>query len=84
MNFELIYQSHHENLERFVRTPIKARWDAFILVEDGEYYIRPQGDTKPFVIRKNEIALIPANMEFSREVFASVTPVIILYNSLTS
>ena len=83
MNFELIYQSHHENLEKFVRTPIKARWDAFILVEDGEYYVKPQGDTKPFVIRKNEIALIPANMEFSREVLSPVTYHYILFSPLS-
>ena len=73
MEIKLIFQSHHENLESFKKNLINSPWDTFILVFDGEYQIKPSDADKPLTLRKNDIAFIPANMEFSRCVLSPVT-----------
>ena len=73
MQIDLIHQSYHENLSEFKVTNIKRKWDILFLVEEGEYSIHIKGERKPFVLTKNEIALIPAGIEFDREVKSAVT-----------
>ena len=73
MQIDLIHQSYHENLSEFKVTNIKRKWDILFLVEEGEYSIHIKGERKPFVLAKNEIALIPAGIEFDREVKSPVT-----------
>ena len=73
MEINLIYQSHHENLEKFKKEVIKAQWDSLIMVSDGEYSIQISGEKRPIILQKNEIAFIPGNTEFSRAVLSPVT-----------
>ena len=73
MQIDLIHQSYHECLDEFKVTNIKRKWDILFLVEAGEYSIHIKGERKPFVLTKNEIALIPAGIEFDREVKSAVT-----------
>ena len=73
MQIELIHQSYHENLDSFKITNIKRKWDIMFLIEEGECSILLEGRQKPFVVKKNEIALIPAGVEFEREVKSTLS-----------
>ena len=73
MQIELIHQSFHENIDEFKVTNIKRKWDIMFLVEEGEVSILIKGHQKPFVLKKNEIALLPADVEFDREVISTVS-----------
>ena len=73
MKIELLFQSHHENLEEFTKKTVKSKWDTLIMVAEGEYLILPKDTQAPLTLRKNEIALIPGNIEFDRSVGSPVT-----------
>ena len=73
MKIELLFQSHHENLEEFTKKTVKSKWDTLIMVAEGEYSILPKDTQAPLTLRKNEIALIPGNIEFDRSVGSPVT-----------
>lgn len=72
MQIEIIFQSHHEKLERFDKETIKTVWETMIFVEEGEYALTVPGGRKT-VLRKNEIGFIPGNVEFERRVQSAVT-----------
>lgn len=73
MQLELIYQSHHENLSEFHRKTIKSNWDTLIFVADGAYSFIPESRQKAITVQKNEIAFIPAHVEFKRWIEMPVT-----------
>jgi AraC-like DNA-binding protein len=73
MEVKLFFQSHHENLEEFQKKTVKSSRDTLIMVAEGEYSILPKGSREALTLRKNEIALIPKNIEFERSVGAPVT-----------
>ena len=73
MKIELMFYSHHENLDEFKRKTIKSQYDSLILVADGEYSMLVGGGREKIKLRKNEIAFIPAHIEFNRCVDAPVT-----------
>jgi len=73
MEIKLLFQSHHENLEEFQKKTVKCSKDTLIMVAEGEYLIFPKEKQEAMVLRKNEIAFIPKNIEFERSVGAPVT-----------
>ncbi len=73
MHIDLISQSYHEKLDKFKVTNLQGKWDAIFWVEDGSFSIFIKGQSKPFVLQKNEIALIPAGFEIDREITSSLT-----------
>ena len=70
MQIELINHIYHENLSELKVKKLKRQWDIFVLVTEGEFLIHPQNKIKPIILRKNEIALIPAGTEYSRDLLA--------------
>lgn len=70
---KFVFCSHHECLEEFKSKRIKSNWDSLILVADGAYSMLVGEEGKRITVRKNEIALIPAHIEFFREVKTPVT-----------
>ncbi len=73
MKIELMFHSHHESLADFKRKTIRSGWDSLILVADGEYSILVGDSKEKIVVRKNEIAFIPAHIEFYRYIDFPVT-----------
>ena len=73
MHIDLVNQSYHENLDQFKVTVLKRKWDMMFLVADGEYSMSIEGKSKPIVLRKNEIALIPAGIELVRDIKSPVS-----------
>ena len=73
MQTKVIYQSYHEKLVEFEKKTVRSKWDAVLFVVDGEYTILPHSKQKPIVLRKNEIAFIPALEEFDRKNVSPVT-----------
>lgn len=73
MQIELVNTVRYEHREEFKISTLKRRWDILILVEDGAYSIHVKDAKKPFVLRKNEIAFLPAGTEFDRAVVSPIT-----------
>ena len=73
MEINLVFQSHHEDLEEFQKKTLKIPWDTLIMIAEGEYLIYPKGAQAALSLKKNEIALIPKNIEFERSVGSPVT-----------
>ena len=73
MQINLINQRYHESLTEFKAKRLKRKWDILIMVVDGEYSIFFTDTQKKLVLKKNDIALIPAEVEFEREILSPVT-----------
>lgn len=73
MQIELINQSYQEGLEEFKLKSFKRKWNILTMVVEGEYAITFKETQKTLVLRKNEIALVPAEMEVERSVRAALT-----------
>lgn len=73
MQIELINQSYHEGLEEFKLKSAKRKWNILTMVAGGEYVLFFKEMQKTMVLQKNEIALIPAGVEFERRVKSPVT-----------
>ena len=81
MKIELINQLYRENLRGFKNSTIKRNWDTVIIVLDGVYSIRPEGQKKPILITKNEIAFIPSGTEITRDILEPATYYHLTFNS---
>lgn len=73
MQIEFVYQSYRENFEHFQKNPTKSEWDWLIVVESGALSILPHTKAKPLELQKNEIAFIPAGVEFERNVLSPLS-----------
>lgn len=73
MQINLINQIYRECLDEFKTKVVQRKWDILILVVDGDYSMMIEGRKKPLVLRKNEIALIPAGVKFERKADSPVT-----------
>ena len=73
MQIELINQYYRENLTEFKVTEMKRQWDILVMVVSGCYLILPEGGKKPMLLRENEIAFLPAGIQFSRALEAPTT-----------
>lgn len=70
MQIDLINHIHRENIDKFKSTVIKRQWNLLILVTDGEYAIQLQTKEKPMVLKQGDIAFIPTQTEFTRDVLS--------------
>ena len=73
MQVEFIFRNYHEGVEVFKKNVTKSEWDRLLMVVDGEISILPHAKSKPIVLRKNEIAFIPSDVEFEQKVLSPVT-----------
>ncbi|MBE6578101.1 MAG: helix-turn-helix transcriptional regulator [Ruminococcaceae bacterium] len=73
MQIELLTQTHRECFDEFRLTSAKNNWDMLIMVLDGECAITFKDTQKTVTVGKNEIALMPAGIEFERTVTRTLT-----------
>ena len=73
MQIDLINQSYIENRTEFKTGTLKRKWDILILVAEGEYSVFFKEKQKRTVLKKNDIMLIPAEVEFEREILSPLT-----------
>lgn len=73
MQIELVYHKYYEGMTGFENTRLKRKWDILVLVEEGEHTIFFTESKKKIDLHKDEIALIPAGVEFEREVNSPLT-----------
>jgi AraC-like DNA-binding protein len=73
MQIEVISQRYHEELAEFKQTHFKRSWNILVLVVEGEYSLTFTGSRKKQILRKNDIALIPAETEIERELLSPFT-----------
>jgi len=67
MEIQLITQKNYENLLKFSSPSLTTRYDRFVMVLDGAYSLSVDGESKTYIIRKNEIAFVPAATMITRE-----------------
>ena len=72
MEIDLISQLYRQEFTEFKNPVWRSKWNIFILVEAGEHILRLEGSQKPIVLKENEIAFIPPDVEFERKV---ITPI---------
>ena len=58
MEIQLITQKNYENLLKFSSPSLTTRYDRFVMVLDGAYSLSVDGESKTYIIRKNEIAFV--------------------------
>ena len=73
MQVDLINQSYIENRTEFKITTLKRKWDILIMVSEGEYSVFLKEKQKRIVLKKNDIMLIPAGVEFDREILSPLS-----------
>ena len=73
MQIDLINQTYRENIDEFKLKTAKRKWDMLIMVVEGECTISFREKQKTVTVRKNEIALMPAGIEFERTVASPLT-----------
>jgi AraC-like DNA-binding protein len=73
MKIELINQTYREHINEFKLKRAKRNWDLLIMVVDGECTISFKEQQKAVTVRKNEIALMPAGIEFERNITNPLT-----------
>ena len=73
MQIELISQTYRECTEEFKIKKAKRNWDVLFLVVDGEFTVSFAEKQKTFIAKKNDIVLMPAGLEFEREVTSTLT-----------
>lgn len=73
MQIELINQQYIENRTEFKVTSLKRNWDILIMVVEGEYEVLLKESQKTVVLKKNDIMLIPAGIEFERKITSELT-----------
>jgi len=81
MQIDLINYFNRENIERFKEGVLKWRFNTMILVTGGEYSIKLANKPKPMILKKNDIAFIPAGIELERCVCLPVSYCHISFNS---
>ena len=72
MEIELISQLHRQEFTEFQKPVWTSKWNALILVEEGEYLLRLEGWQKPVVLKANDIALVPSGVQYERK---ALTPI---------
>lgn len=73
MQINLINQSYIENRTEFKTNTVKRKWDILLMVTDGEYAVYIAEKQKRTVLRKGDIMLIPAEVEFDREILSPLS-----------
>ncbi len=73
MQIELITQTYRESFEQFKLMSAKNNWDMLIMVLEGECTISFKKEQKTVTVSKNEIAFMPAGLEFERKVTKTLT-----------
>lgn len=67
MEIELISQLYRQDFTEFKYPTWKTKWNLLILVESGEYQLKLESWQKPIVLKENDIALIPPEVQFERK-----------------
>ena len=73
MQIDLINQNYIENRTEFKTATVKRKWDILILVTEGEYSVFLKEKQKKMILKKGDIMLIPAEIEFDREILAPLS-----------
>lgn len=73
MQIDLINQNYIENRTEFKTATVKRKWDILILVTEGEYSVFLKEKQKKTVLKKGDIMLIPAEIEFDREILSPLS-----------
>ncbi len=73
MQIELLTQTYRECFDEFRLTSAKKSWDMLIMVLEGECTISFKEEQKTVTVSKNEIAFMPAGLEFERKVTKTLT-----------
>ena len=73
MEIDFISHSSRSDFIEFKYPIWRTKWSSFILVESGEYQIKLEGWQKPVVLKENEIAFIPPNVQFERKALSPIS-----------
>ena len=74
MEINLISQLYRQEFVEF-KYPVwtTKKWSTFILVESGEYRLRLDGWKKSVVLKANDIAFVPPDVQYEREALSPLT-----------
>ena len=81
MQINLINHRFLEALNEFENKNFKRKWDILVMVVEGEYNITFKHTQKKLTLVKNDIALIPAEVEFERRISSQFTGFFISFYS---
>ena len=72
MEIDYISRLYRQDFTEFKNPIFTSKWNLFILVEAGEFWLKLENRQNPIVIKENEIAFVPPGVEMERR---ALTPI---------
>lgn len=73
MEIDFISYLYRQDFTEFKYPTWKSKWNLLILVESGEYQLKLEGWQKPTVLKENDIALVPPEVQLERKVLTPLS-----------